>query len=99
MSTALLPTRTNMNPGTPAENEYYDPEGTILVLRGLGRGPATLAQSSGDARRYYHVGDTLVAHHDQAGYTFGVLTVVGIVHPEGNQGEVPNRKLSLRVFK
>lgn len=99
-SEALLPTRTSVNPTSPAGAEYVQ-EGDVLYV-----------VQDGDKRRVFKscgslqgwgIGTAHEAHHDQAGYCLGYFTVIGIVNLAETgittEGEIPNRKLPLAVFK
>jgi hypothetical protein len=98
-SAALLPTNTNINPSDPTSNEYFsDGDSSLEVVRSSRTGKLTVAQTYGNSPRA--IGDAFEAHHDQQGYTFGLLTVVAIRRPNGDvEGDLPTRKLSLRVYK
>lgn len=102
-SVALLPTRTNVNVNAPETNEYFGTDLTYLVVRRVGFTNTSVASTYADASNPeagHFIGERFEAHHDQEGYTFGVLEVIGIRTREGVlSGQIPARKLSLRVFK
>lgn len=98
-SIAILPTGTNVNlVKSPSDNEYFETQATQYVVRSTSTGKDRVWQSFGTPG-FYAIGDVLTAHHDQAGYSFGSFKLVGFVHDGVVEGEVPNRKLSLGVFK
>ena len=101
-STALLPTATNINLFNAEENKYFASHNTYLVLRSSRGGKLTIASTYAgvDPTAGHWIGERFDAHHDQSGYHFGLMTVVGMRTREGKTfGEIPNRKLALRVFK
>jgi len=96
--TALLPAGVHVNPAT-REGEYMEAGQTLYVLQRLGSSGLTVASSFGDAG--WALGSVQECYHDQEGYQFGTgQRVVGIHHVNGAiEGNVPSRKLPLRVFK
>lgn len=102
-STALLPTGTHVNMTTPQANPFFAEDLVYLALRSSRTGKITVASgyaTEANPTAGHTVGQTFDAHHDQALYDFGLMTVVGIRARGGELlGEVPNRKLALRVFK
>jgi hypothetical protein len=102
-SVALLPTQTNINLHSPESNEYFTSDLTYLVLRQQGSYKTSIASTYATAENPtagHVLGERWEAHHDQAMYSFGTLVVIGMRTREGVlSGDVPERKLSLRVFK
>ena len=101
-SVALLPTATNINLFNAEENKYFAIHDTYLVLRSSRGGKLTIASTYAgvDPTAGHWIGEQFDAHHDQSGYHFGLMTVVGMRTREGRIfGEIPSRKLALRVFK
>jgi hypothetical protein len=102
-SVALLPTRTNISQATMADHPYHDDRTVYLVLADLRGKPRRIIAGSGtEPYRGFEVGTQHEFHHDQEGYTFGLLRVVGwftAANGGREQGVVPTRKLPLGVFK
>jgi len=99
-STAILPTRTTVDPNDPEANEYYEPGTKYLVMGDLrGRPRRLISLWDGKVPAGWQVGTTHECHHDQAGYSFGLLRVLGWFGRDFEYGEVPTRKLPLSVFK
>lgn len=102
-SVALLPTRTNISQATMKDNEYHTDDIVYLVLGDLSGKPRRIISGYGtEPYRGFEIGTQHEFHHDQEGYTFGILRVVGwFTSANGGRedGVVPTRKLPLGVFK
>ena len=104
-STAILPTGTNVNLYSPAENPYWDGEHMCYhVFRGTtasGRPSYRVVGGAHSAGQepYWPIGTKILFHHDQTFRDFGELTLVGRWHESTIEGDVPDRKIPLSVLK
>jgi len=97
-STALLPTRTRINPADPEGAEYFE-AGDVLYVTRNSKGSVRVAKSAGHCEDIV-LGSRIDAHHDQTRANFGELEIIGIRFSSGDSvGELPNKRLALRVFK
>jgi hypothetical protein len=100
-STAVFPTRTNIHPSSPQDNEYYEDGLHYLVMRD-GNKLRVVSGWGNEPDVGWRVGTQHELHHDQAGYRFGLFTVIGWfrgVNGDIRVGTIPERKMSLSVFK
>lgn len=96
---ASLPSGTRMDPTAPEDNEYFEQGVTIYVLENVDNGKRSVFSSWGSG--WMTLGEVKEYHHDQAGYSFGFLKVIGIIDTVAGTvvGEIPARKLPHRVAK
>ena len=104
-STAILPTGTNINLNSPAENEFFEATGMIYnVFRGTTASGRTAYRVVGGAHSagqepYWPIGKRVLFHHDQTFRDFGELTLVGYWYDGDTAGAIPDRKVPLSVLK
>lgn len=97
---ALLPTRTFINPFSPAGATYYDEDQTILVVRGAPNPWTTRALTTFGSGSPFMIGDTMEIHHDQTLKRVGLVRIIGRVERDkALHGDVPDRKIPHWVFK
>lgn len=99
---AILPTRTNINLHEPGSNPYFEIGLVYHVLKGRSRrtDKTTYRVVSGaGGTAYWELGTRKDFFHDQTGLDFGNLELVGTVVNGKFDGEIPNRKIALSVFK
>lgn len=99
---AILPTRTNINLHEPESNPYYEADLVYHVLKGRSRRTDKttyrVVSGWGDSP-YWELGTRKDFFHDQTSRDFGNLELVGTVVKGKFDGEIPDRKIALSVFK
>jgi hypothetical protein len=101
-----LPTGTKINPATPWDADFYDPDQVHYILRHDTTGKLRDFTSFGeiygplDNDEIIKVGDHLDMYHDQTDKHFGWFEVIGIRLENGNvKGQIPGQKMPHWVCK
>ena len=102
-SSALLPTRSKMNPRHPETAQFYDQGQVAYVMRHVDSGALRLFTSFGDLGSAWAMGTVHLVHHDQTLRSAGWFEVVGKrdfrTGEDDVVGEVPDKALAHWVFK
>jgi len=102
-TTAVLPTRTWMNPSAPEKAEYFERDQTAYILEGYGDDPNKKVHRvlTSYGRGDWAIGSKHALHHDQTMEQLGEWEVVGIVtfFDFRVDGNAPNKKMPHWVFK
>ena len=81
---ALLPTRTNIDPSHPLDNEYFTEDSIGYILGDLRGKPRRVIGGYGSRPESgFEYGTQHEFFHDQEGYTFGYLRVIGWFNGKG----------------
>lgn len=96
----LLPTGESMNPTSPEHHFCYDDNSSAVILR-TPKGRLIVATTYGNAIEDTNIGERVAVTSDQSRRDLGVHTVIGIRDFASGavKGEVPNRKMTHKVYK